>query len=514
MNIPRVVIAGDRSSAGKTTICIGLLSALRARGLEVQGFKAGLDYIDPGFHTLVSGRPARNLDGFLMPPATLREIFIRNCRGADIAVIEGVRGLYEGLNYSDDVGSTAQLAKILECPVILVIDASSITRSVAAVVNGYKSFDPEVQISGIILNNIGSERHGEKAQKAVEKYCAIKVIGKIPRKNELKISMRHLGLVTATECKTGWNDFNSVLEKIKTAVEENVDIKALFDIAKSAPALRVPESRIFRSSRREEAKVRIAVAFDEAFNFYYQDTLDLLALEGAELLYFSPIRDKRLPEGVDALYIGGGFPELYAEELSSNASMLKAVKDFYDGFGVIYAECGGLMYLMEQLEYKPLQGLRVSPSGKPLQVFRGRGRSPRCGSTGGARDGAEPHKGDCFKMCGVLKGSVRFGERRIINYVEGEFRKDCILGKKGRRFKGHEFHHSDILLEGMANVDFAYKIQRGVGIKDGMDGIITKNCLASFVHLHAASYTGFAKNFVASAREQRSRTLPRTGSLS
>ncbi|MDI6811268.1 MAG: Ni-sirohydrochlorin a,c-diamide synthase [archaeon] len=486
MNIPRVVIAGDRSSAGKTTICIGLLGALRARGFEVQGFKAGLDYIDPGFHTLVSGRPSRNLDGFLMPPATLREIFIRNCMGADIAVIEGVRGLYEGLNYSDDVGSTAQLAKILECPVILVIDASSITRSVAAVVNGYKSLDPEVQISGVILNNIGSERHGEKAQKAVEKYCDIKVIGKIPRKNELKISMRHLGLVTATECKTRWNDFNSILDKIKTAVEENVDIKALFDIAKLAPALKVPESRIFRSDRREEAKVRIAVAFDEAFNFYYQDTLDLLTLEGAEIVYFSPIRDKKLPEGVDALYIGGGFPELYAEELSSNTQMLDAVKNFYDNYGVIYAECGGLMYLMEQLEYKPLQGLR--------------GR------------GAESHKGDCFKMCGVIKGSVRFGERRIINYVEGEFRKDCILGTKGRRFKGHEFHHSTIMLEG--DSDFAFKLLRGEGVGDSMDGIITKNCLASFAHLHAASYTGFAKNLVASAREQRSRTLPRTGALS
>ncbi|MBE0515822.1 MAG: Ni-sirohydrochlorin a,c-diamide synthase [Methanophagales archaeon] len=474
MNIPRVIIAGDRSSAGKTTICIGLLSALRTCGFEVQGFKAGLDYIDPGFHTLVSGRASRNLDGFLMPPATLREIFIRNCMGADIAVIEGVRGLYEGLNYSDDVGSTAQLAKILECPVILVIDASSITRSVAAVVNGYKNFDPEVQLAGIILNNIGSERHGEKAQKAVEKYCAIKVIGKIPRKNELKIAMRHLGLVTATECKTRWNDFNRVLDRIKTAVEENVDIKVLFDIAKSAPALTVPESRIFRSrsSRRGEAKVRIAVAFDEAFNFYYQDTLDLLALEGAELVYFSPIGDKKLPEGVDAVYLGGGFPELYAAELAANTQMIKAIKDFYDGYGVIYAECGGLMYLMERLIYKDTS----------------------------------------FAFCGVLKGSVRFGERRIINYVEGEFRKDCILGKKGSRFKGHEFHHSTIMLEG--NSDFAFKLLRGEGVGDGMDGIITKNCLASFAHLHAASYTGFAKNFVNSAREQRSRTLPQTGSLS
>jgi cobyrinic acid a,c-diamide synthase len=467
MNISRVLIAGDRSSAGKTTVCIGLLGALRERGLVVQGFKVGLDYIDPGFHTLVSGRPSRNLDGFLMPSEVVKEIFLRGSEGADIAVIEGVRGLYEGLNYSDDVGSTAQIAKILDCPVILVIDAGSITRSVAAVVNGYKSFDPEVQILGVILNNIGSDRHGEKAQKAVEKYCGgINVIGKIPRKSDLKISMRHLGLITAIEYKNRGNDYNSVLDKIKNSVEGNVDIKALLDVAKSARALKPPEARIFHAKigRSEEVKVRIAVAFDEAFNFYYQDALDLLALEGAELVYFSPIRDKKLPEGVDAVYIGGGFPEIYGDELSSNSSMRKEIINFYDGYGVIYAECGGLMYLMDQLEYKNSN----------------------------------------FEFCGVIKGLAKMnGEKRVINYVEGEFRKDCILGQKGGRFKGHEFHRSNILLENQANVDFAYKILRGEGIMDGMDGIISKNCLASFAHLHAASYTGFAENFVRSARISR-----------
>lgn len=466
MNIPRVIIAGDRSSAGKTTVCIGLLSALRARGIEVQGFKVGLDYIDPGFHTLVSGRPSRNLDGFLMSPDVVKEIVIRSCKGADIAVIEGVRGLYEGLNYYDDVGSTAQIAKILDCPIILVIDASSITRSVAALVNGYARFDPEVQIEGVILNNIGSERHGEKAQKAVERYSGIPVLGKIPRSSDLKILMRHLGLITAVECKNRWNDCNRVLDMIKRAIEENVDLDAICDVARSARALEPSVSKIFDAGKSEAAEVRIAVAFDEAFNFYYQDTLDLLALHGAELVYFSPIRDKKLPEGVDAVYIGGGFPELYAEELTANTQMIEAIKDFYDGYGVIYAECGGLMYLMERLNYKDTS----------------------------------------FAFCGVIKGAVRFGDRRVVNYIEGEFQSDCILGKKGCRFKGHEFHHSDLLLEGMANVDFAYKILRGVGIKDGRDGIITKNCLASFAHLHAASYTEFADNLVKTARTARSRS--------
>jgi cobyrinic acid a,c-diamide synthase len=456
VSIPKVLIAGDRSSAGKTTVCIGLLGALRARGFEVQGFKVGLDYIDPGFHTLVSGRPSRNLDGFLMPPEVVKELYLRSCKGADIAVIEGVRGLYEGLNYFDDVGSTAQIAKILDCPVILVIDASSITRSVAAVVNGYKSFDPEVQISGVILNNIGSERHADKAEKAVKKYCGVNVIGRIPRKSDLRITMRHLGLITATECKNRGSDFNTILDTIRTAVEEYVDLNAFLDVAKSARAVKIPESRVFHAGKEKD--VRIAVAFDEAFNFYYQDTLDLLAQEGAELVYFSPIRDKNLPQMVDAVYIGGGFPEIYAGELSSNAQMLDAVRDFYDGYGVIYAECGGLMYLMDELEYK----------------------------------------GNHFELCGVIKGSVRFGEKRVVNYIEGEFQQDCIIGKKGSRFRGHEFHHSTITLD--SNVDFAYKMLRGDGIKDSLDGIMSKNCLASFAHLHAASYTAFAANFVGSAR--------------
>jgi len=471
------MIAGDRSSAGKTTLCIGLLSALRAKGLEVQGFKVGLDYIDPGFHTVVSGRPSRNLDGFLMEPDVVREIFIRNCNGADIAVIEGVRGLYEGLNYSDDVGSTAQIAKILDSPVILLIDANSITRSAAAVVNGYRSFDPEVRIESVILNNIGSDRHGEKAQNAVETYSGINVIGKIPRKNELKISMRDLGLVTVTECKKRWNDFNSVLNKIKRAIEENIDLNAVVNLAKSARTLKMNTqySGLFhndintgRSERAKEKEgVRIAVAFDEAFNFYYQDTFELLMQEGAELVYFSPIEAKTLPDSIKALYIGGGFPELYARELSSNTQILNAVKDFYDDFGVIYAECGGLIYLMEELE-----------------------------------------KGnDRFKMCGLIKGAVKFGEKRVINYVEGVFQNDCILGQKGQKFKGHEFHHSTISLDNQSDVVFAYKINRGEGIVDGRDGIITKNCLASFVHLHAASYTAFAKEFVDSAFKDHATSL-------
>ena len=466
MDIPRVVIAGDRSSAGKTTVCIGLLSLLRERGLQVQGFKVGLDYIDPGFHTLVSGRRSRNLDGFLMSPEVVKELFVRACEDADIAVIEGVRGLYEGLNYYDDVGSTAQIAKILRCPVIMVVDAASITRSAAALVNGYRSFDPEVNLSGVILNNIGSSRHGEKAERAVEEYCGLKVIGKIPRRSDLAISMRHLGLITAEECKSRWDDFNNVLNRIKEAIESNLDISALLEIADSAPALNLPEPRLFQHHAHTRPRVTIGVAFDEAFNFYYHDTLDLLRHEGAEIVYFSPIRASRLPEGLDALYIGGGFPEIYARELAANKQMRRAIRDFHDAHGVMYAECGGLMYLLDELEYG----------------------------------------GDAFEMCGVIEGRVKFRERRLVNYVEGEFRRGCIIGSRGTRFKGHEFHRSVIELgnENKNKDRFAYRMLRGEGIYEGLDGIITNNCLASYTHLHAASYREFAPNFVASARRGRS----------
>ncbi len=460
INIPRVLIAGDRSSSGKTTICIGILSILRDLGFTVQGFKVGLDYIDPGFHTLISGRNSRNLDGFLMSPEVVKEIFGRACEGADIAVIEGVRGLYEGLNYNTDVGSTAQIAKILQCPVVLVVDASSITRSVAALVNGYRSFDTDVRLSAVILNNIGGKRHGEKAERAVREYCGLEVIGKIPRRSDLAISMRHLGLVTAMECKNRWPDFKDVLGSIRQTVEENTDISALVEIAKTAQALELPEPQVFR--QQEAKRVRIGIALDEAFNFYYPDTLDLLMQEGAELVYFSPIHDKRLPQGLDALYIGGGFPEIYAAELASNTTMMGDIRAFHDAHGVMYAECGGLMYLMSELEYNR----------------------------------------ESFDMCGLIAGRVKFKERRLVNYVEVELQQDCILGRRGNRFKGHEFHRSEIELRNSSKIQFAYRMLRGEGIYEGMDGIITDNpnCLAAYTHLHGASYTDFARNFVDSTR--------------
>ncbi|MCW7079883.1 MAG: Ni-sirohydrochlorin a,c-diamide synthase [Candidatus Methanospirare jalkutatii] len=484
--IPRIVLAADRSSAGKTTICIGLLAVLRELGYEVQPFKVALDYIDTGFHSLVAGRASRNLDGFLMSKDAILEIFARACKGADIAIVEGVRGLYEGFDYETDVGSTAQISKILQAPVILIVDARSLTRSAAALVAGYKNFDPAVNIAGVILNYIGTERHGEKAEKAIERYCGVKVVGKIPENPRIRIEMRHLGLVTAVECSKRFSAFHTVLKQIKQQVKGHVDLDAVLEIAESAPPLRTPPPRIFRATtaaakataktttanereRAEEERgterkgkggesVRIGVAYDEAFNFYYQDTLDLLTLAGAEIVFFSPLSDRNLPS-CDALYIGGGFPEIYAAELEANEQMRRSIKEFYENNGVIYAECGGLMYLMDEIEYK----------------------------------------GKRFDMCGVIKGEAEWTEeRRIVNYVVGEIRRDCFLGKKGKRFKAHEFHRSRINLR--EDVEFAYRILRGEGIlrkgETALDGIIKKNCLASYTHVHAVAFPKFAEDFV------------------
>ena len=493
--IPRIVLAADRSSAGKTTICIGLLAVLRELGYEVQPFKVALDYIDTGFHSLVAGRASRNLDGFLMSRDAILEIFARACKGADIAIVEGVRGLYEGFDYETDVGSTAQISKILQAPVILIVDARSLTRSAAALVAGYKNFDPAVNIAGVILNYIGTERHGEKAEKAIERYCGVKVVGKIPENPRIRIEMRHLGLVTAVECSKRFSAFNTVLKQIKQQVKEHVDLDAVLEIAESAPPLRTPPPRIFRATtatakaiakttttnereRAEEERgaerrgkggesVRIGVAYDEAFNFYYQDTLDLLTLAGAEIVFFSPLSDRKLPF-CDALYIGGGFPEIYAEELEANEQMRISIREFYENEGVIYAECGGLMYLMDEIEYK----------------------------------------GKRFEMCGVIKGGAEWTEeRRIVNYVVGEIRRDCFLGKKGKRFKAHEFHRSRIKLR--EDVEFAYRILRGEGIlrkgETALDGIMKKNCLASYTHVHAVAFPKFAEDFVAFLRRRRER---------
>lgn len=472
-NVPRILIAADRSSAGKTTIATGLMSVLSKEGHVVQPFKVGLDYIDPSYHSEVTGRFSRNLDGYLMNRHAITEVFYHAMRGADIGIIEGVRGLYEGLESLSDVGSTAQIAKMLNCPVILIIDARSITRSTAAIVKGYRSFDKRIDIRGVILNKIGSLTHAAKAKKAIEHYTGIEVIGQIPRKDSIRLTTRHLGLVPASEGLKRDVTFRKQLENIENAIH-NIDVDKLLQIAKSAGKLPRVEPKAFVSSNKEgvahKKRVRIGVACDEAFNFYYRDLFDLFSLNGIKTISFSPLHDETIPD-VDGLYIGGGYPELFADELERNRSMRDSIASRAHAGVPTFAECGGLMYLTEALTY----GGRTS------------------------------------KMAGVIPANTNMVNKRVIGYVAGTTIRDTVIGCKGTRFRGHEFHYSE-LTDLSKNVKFAFDLQKGRGISDGCDGVQVGQTLASYAHVHPLSYPNLAANFTESCAKFKDRITHSTRS--
>jgi cobyrinic acid a,c-diamide synthase len=454
---PRILIAGDRSSSGKTTIVAGLLSALCGKGQKVQPFKVAMDYIDPSYHTWITGRSCRNLDGYLMTQAAVKEIYAHAAESADIAVIEGVRGLYEG--YDGDLGSTAQIAKMLHVPVIFVVDARSITRSCAAIVKGYMDFDPQVQFKGVILNKVGSERHAQKAIKEIERYAGVEVVGVIRRNEEMHLAMRHLGLVPVLEGKTRHEGFPERVDKIRQIVEEGLNLDRIQEIAREAESLAEVEPDLYRQNALGQG-LRIGVARDEAFNFYYKDNLELMELAGAKVVPFSPVHDTTLPD-VDGIYIGGGYPELYARELSENAGMRRALERAHERDLPIFAECGGLMYLGREIEWD----------------------------------------GEKREMVGLVPGKTRRGKVRVVSYVHGAFARDCALGKAGEAIMGHEFHHSEMLMD--ENVKYAIRLERGTGIKDGWDGMCEGNLVASYTHIHSASFRGFPANFIKACREKK-----------
>jgi cobyrinic acid a,c-diamide synthase len=456
-NCPRILLAGDRSSSGKTTIVAGLLSALRRRGMEVQSFKVAMDYIDPSYHTWITGRPCRNLDGYLMAEKAIQEIYAHAAGGADVAVIEGVRGLYEG--YEGDLGSTAQIAKQLQVPVIFVVDARSITRSAAALVKGYMDFDPEVQIKGVILNKVGSERHASKARKEIERYAGVEVVGVIRRNDSMHLAMRHLGLVPVLEGKTRHEGFEERVNRIREIVEDGLDIDRILEIAREAKPLPEQETDLYKENDLGKG-IRIGVALDEAFNFYYRDNLEMMELSGAKVVPFSPVHDPALPD-VDGIYIGGGYPELYARELSENQGMLKSLEKAHERDLPIYAECGGLMYLAREIEWD----------------------------------------GERHEMSGLVPGKTRRGNTRVVSYVHGRLAKDCVLGPSGSAIMGHEFHHSEMVMD--KDAKYAIRLERGTGIEGGWDGLCEGNMVASYSHIHSASYRGFPREFIAACKKHK-----------
>jgi len=455
-----LLITGDRSGSGKTSITLAL-AALLSKNNCVQTFKVGMDYIDPSYLAAVSGRPCRNLDSFTMSDHQIRQIFDYGCRGADIALVEGVRGLFEGAEALTDVGSTASIAKTLSLPVVLVVSAQSITRSAAAIVSGFATFDPGITIAGVILNNVKGGSHTKKASTAIEHYCNVPVIGAIPRMEGMHLTMRHLGLVPYRE-GSAHGDFDARIVAITDTIGNYVDLDRLQSLMKDIKSPSVKKTPFDKTPPRD---VRVGVALDEAFNFYYADLFDILPALGANVVPFSPIHD-RLPEA-DGYIFGGGYPELFVQGLESNGEMREAVREVSRNGIPVYAECAGLMYLTERMTLK-----------KGWQ-------------------GAE--RTSSFEMCGVFCGETQMPAQRVVSYVEGTSSAGCPMGSAS--FRGHEFHYSDVSLD--PSTRYAYRLSRGIGIRDNLDGAVTDQTLGSYTHLHPVSSMGMMKNFIKNCRKKK-----------
>ena len=441
-NFPRIIIAATQSGSGKTTITTGLLAALKNRGLNVQSYKIGPDYIDTGWHELASGKISHNLDSWLVGKDKLKEIFTATSSGADISIIEGVMGLYDGGR--GGISSTAEISKLINAPVVLVIDAKSMGTSAAAVALGFREFDKSINLAGVILNRLGSDSHKKMVVDALNDL-GIKCFGAIKRNDEFILPERHLGLVPTTES----NSLN-VIEKICAAVETQVDIDALITLAENSAPL--TPSPIFHFP---SPLITIAVARDEAFSFYYGESLRELEKLGAEIVFFSPLNDETLPENISGLIIGGGFPEMFAARLEQNKKIRADIFNAAQSGLPIFAECGGFMYLMREL---------IDFDGKS------------------------------FEMCGAIDGSATMTNKlQTVGYVEAEILKDCALGRAGDKIRAHEFHFSKELKSSSENIFKCKRMRTGA---EYFAGTAIKNLVASYLHIHFAGCPNVAKNFI------------------
>ncbi len=450
MRIPRLVIAGTHSGVGKTTVTTGLLAAFKARGLKVQPFKCGPDYIDPTYHAVAAGLPCRNLDSWILPKTIMVELFQRAAGQGDLALIEGVMGLYDGRGGVEEEGSTAEIAKLLRTPVLLVLDVGKTSRSAAAQVLGYQAFDPELSLAGVIINQVGSERHMRWVKEAIEERVGVPVVGYLPKRAEVEIPERHLGLIPAIE----GGSLPQAVEKIRVVVEETVDLETVLQLARSAPPIPEAVEGLFPKESLPVQAV-IGLAHDEAFHFYYQDSLDLLTAWGARLVPVSPLRDSHLPSNIQGLYIGGGFPEVFAKGLSANAAFCQSVTQAASAGMPIYGECGGLMYLAE---------------------------------------GIVDFDGDRHPMVGLIEGwSVMQRKRVRMGYAVAETLQDTILAPRGYTLRGHEFHWSEMTEPGEGA---AYRIKGPPERREGFVRGPWGNILGSYLHLHFGADVTLAQRFI------------------
>ena len=455
--IKAIVIGGTKSGCGKTTVSLGLMAALIKRGLEVAPFKVGPDFIDPGHHSRITDAISRNLDGWMLSKSVNMNIFAKGCQSSNIAVIEGVMGLYDGYDGKTEAGSTAQMAKWLGTPVILVVDAASMARSAAAIVMGFEQFDTELEFAGVIFNNVGSQRHLQYLTAAVQDRVGMPCLGGILRDAKISIPERHLGLVTQEDHPL---DQQSI-DRLADLIEHSVDLDLLIDnLTETAPT----GTKHRRVPIQNDKAVRIGIARDNAFCFYYADNLEMLESQGAELVFFSPLTDSHLPEDIDGLYFGGGYPELFGEKLAGNQTLNNRILEKSSDGMPIYGECGGFMYLCEEL------------------IDLNNTRYPMTG---------------CFPFSAKM-----FRRLKALGYREITLSRDTVLGKSGLTLRGHEFHYSE-LNNPLAAVTTAFSITDRAGMAKKPEGYVTHRTLGSYNHLHFGSQPKAAEHFVASCLDYR-----------
>jgi len=449
--LPRFVVGAPKGRSGKTTISIAIGRALSRRGFSVQPFKKGPDYIDPSWLTLACGRSCSNLDTFIMPEEALPASFGRRAADADLALIEGAMGLFDSPE-ADGLGSVAWLARLLKAPVILVVNAERMTRSIAALVSGYQHFEPETNIAAVILNNVSGVRHRDKLVNAVESHCGIPVVGAVPSNPALTITERHLGLTPSAEKEQA----ESVVATICDIVEKHLDLDAILTIAKGAPELSIP----VRDRAPKPVRIaRVGVMRDRVFSFYYPENLEALSDAGVEVVPLDVLAARTLPD-LDGLYIGGGFPELYASQLEANSRLRAGIAAAIEKGLPTYAECAGLMYLCRAIRW---QGRR-------------------------------------YEMVGVIPAEAELSTRPAGHgYVELAVTAENCWFRRGRVLRGHEFHHSRIVpAEPIAT---ACEVKRGYAIDGRVDGIVYKNLFAAYTHLHALGTPDWARAFGALAAD-------------
>ncbi|APH43353.1 Cobyrinate a,c-diamide synthase [Leptospira interrogans serovar Copenhageni/Icterohaemorrhagiae] len=448
IKIPRIVIGGTGSGVGKTTIALALTQILRKKGLKVATFKCGPDYLDPTYHSRASQKICHNLDGWLMGKESVLNTFYQACHNVDIAIIEGMMGLFDGHSPNSEIGSTAEIAKWLASPVLVVLDTRGMARTVSAILKGLKIFDPDLNLAGAFANFTGSPSHIQLLKDA---STEVPILGGLCKHSEQTFPERHLGLYSASEENVSEEKFNFWGEEGEKCLEVN----SILEIANSAPEISIPVSNINTTLKR----CKIGIAMDSAFHFYYEENLMRLRQAGAELVFFSPLSDSRLTD-VDGLYFGGGYPEVFAPTLSKNKSLLNYIRDLSYKNIPIYAECGGLMYLSK--------GIKLV-------------------------------EGEFFPMLGLISAtSIMEKKLKALGYVEVTTKKETIFGEVGLRFRGHQFRYSDLELDESNPIELVYNLRKRKSDQVSEEGYSKNSILASYIHAHWASNPNLAEGFVQS----------------